>query len=110
MTKLEQAARQALEALEEYTEVVTSSYDSNSWVKVADGGKPAREAITALREALAEPAKHHCGDECQHASDCAVHRSPAYPEGPCNCEVSQAKHQEELNKFAEDSVWDGEGP
>ena len=25
-------------------------------------------------------------------------------------ESEQAKHQEELNKFAEDSVWDGEGP
>ena len=25
-------------------------------------------------------------------------------------EKSQAKHQEDLNKFAEDSVWDGEGP
>ena len=31
----------------------------------------------------------------------------------CECEYwdsDQAKHQEELNKFAEDSVWDGEGP
>ena len=47
--------RQVLEALEQYTDVVTSVNDPNSWVTVADGGKPAREAITALRERLAQP-------------------------------------------------------
>jgi hypothetical protein len=47
--------QQALEALEQYTDVVTSVNDPNSWVTVADGGKPAREAITALRERLAQP-------------------------------------------------------
>lgn len=47
------AMRLALAALEEYTNVVTSSYDPNSWVTVAeDGGKPARDAITALRAAI----------------------------------------------------------
>ena len=73
--------------------------------------KPADDFFNQFQTSnIRKPAKHHCGDACQHASDCAVHRGPAYPEGPCNCEVSQAKHQEELNKFAEDSVWDGEGP
>jgi hypothetical protein len=47
--------QQALEALEQYTDVVTSVNDPNSWVTVADGGKPAREAITALRDRLAQP-------------------------------------------------------
>ena len=47
--------QQALEALEEYTNVVTSVNDPNSWVTVADGGRPAREAIAALRARLAQP-------------------------------------------------------
>jgi hypothetical protein len=47
--------QQALEALEQYTDVVTSVNDPNSWATVADGGKPAREAITALRDRLAQP-------------------------------------------------------
>ena len=46
------AMKLALAALEQYTNVVTSSHDPNSWVTVADGGKPAREAITALRAAI----------------------------------------------------------
>ena len=44
--------QQALEALEQYTNVVTSVNDPNSWVTVSDGGKPARDAITALRAAI----------------------------------------------------------
>ena len=44
--------QQALEALEQYTNVVTSVNDPNSWVTVLDGGKPARDAITALRAAI----------------------------------------------------------
>ena len=45
-------------------------------------------AITALREALAE---HSMGCQCPacektlHASDCAVHNTPAYPVGECDC-------------------------
>lgn len=46
------AMKQALAALEQYTNVVTSVNDPNSWVTVADGGKPARDAITALRAAI----------------------------------------------------------
>ena len=49
--------QQALEALKEYTNVVTSVNDPNNWVKVEDGGKPARDAITALRDRLAQPAQ-----------------------------------------------------
>jgi hypothetical protein len=51
MTK-DEALRLALEALKEYTRVVTSVNDPNTWIKVADGGKPAREAITAIKAAL----------------------------------------------------------
>ena len=46
------AMKQALAALEQYTNVVTSVNDPNSWVTVADGGKSARDAITALRAAI----------------------------------------------------------
>ena len=46
------AMKQALAALEQYTNVVTSVNDPNSWVSVSDGGKPARDAITALRAAI----------------------------------------------------------
>lgn len=27
--------------------------------------------------------------ELKHDSDCATHNMPAYPNGPCNCSVSQ---------------------
>ena len=46
--------KQALEALKEYVNVVVSVNDPNDWRTVADGGKPAREAITSLRQAIAE--------------------------------------------------------
>ena len=51
------AMKQALAALEQYTNVVTSVNDPNSWVTVADGGKPARDAITALRAAIEQQRK-----------------------------------------------------
>ena len=54
MTTLRQAAEQALEALEQYTGVVSSTNDSNAWLTVVDSGKPARDAITSLQEALAQ--------------------------------------------------------
>jgi hypothetical protein len=53
MTDLRKAAEMALEALSEYTEVVTSGTDPTKWDEVVDGGGPAREAIEALRQALA---------------------------------------------------------
>lgn len=49
--------KQALEALKEYVDVVVSVNDPNDWRTVADGGKPAREAITSLRQAIAEAEK-----------------------------------------------------
>ena len=49
-----EAMKLALEALEQYTNVVASVNNPDAWVTVVDAGKPAREAITALREALAE--------------------------------------------------------
>jgi hypothetical protein len=37
---------------QEYTSVVTSVNDPHTWTEVADGGKPARDAITAIKAAL----------------------------------------------------------
>ena len=55
MSKKDEALKLALEALEEYVNVVVSANDQNEWTpKVVDAGGPARKAITALREALAE--------------------------------------------------------
>ena len=54
MTK-DEALKMALQVLEEYTSVVTSVNDPNTWIKVADGGKPAREAIDAIKKILAQP-------------------------------------------------------
>ena len=45
----------ALDALEEYKNVVTSGTDPNNFGGVVDGGEPARKAIKALRERLAQP-------------------------------------------------------
>ena len=55
MTK-DEALKLTLEALEEYVNVVVSVNDPNEWTpKVADAGEPARKAITAIKEALAQP-------------------------------------------------------
>jgi hypothetical protein len=54
MTK-DEALDLALEALEQYTNVVTSVNDPNSWETVVDGGKPARDAITAIKQARSAP-------------------------------------------------------
>jgi hypothetical protein len=54
MTK-DEALDKALEALEQYTNVVTSVNDPNSWETVVDGGKPARDAITAIKQARSAP-------------------------------------------------------
>lgn len=52
MTK-DEALKLALEALEEYVNVVVSVNDPNEWTpKVADAGEPARKAITAIKEHL----------------------------------------------------------
>jgi predicted RNase H-like HicB family nuclease len=52
MTK-DEALKLALEALEEYVNVVVSVNDPNEWApKVADAGEPARKAITAIKDAL----------------------------------------------------------
>jgi len=51
----DEALKLALEALGEYVNVVVSVNDPNEWTpKVEDAGGLAREAITALRKALAE--------------------------------------------------------
>ena len=56
--KLEQAARQALEALEQWKE-------HDAWHKRNDWNDEDESAITALREALAEPKKpEECAKRC----------------------------------------------
>lgn len=45
------------------------------------------EAITAIREALAQSEGCQC-PACKiapHESDCPVHNEPAWPNGPCDC-------------------------
>ena len=55
MTK-DEKLKLALEALEEYVNVVVSVNDPNEWTpKVADAGEPARKAIAVIKEALAQP-------------------------------------------------------
>lgn len=54
MTKIlidEATVKLVLEVLEQYTGVFSSVSDPVAWISVVDAGKPAREAITALREA-----------------------------------------------------------
>ena len=73
----------ALEALEGLNN--TNSY---WWQEVDEQTlKKIEPAITAIKEALAQPEQCQCPD-CRvtlHASDCAVHNEPAYPKGACNC-------------------------
>ena len=57
MTDLRKAAEIALEALSEYTNVVTSGTDPTKWDEVVDGGGSAREAIRRLQDALSNPSK-----------------------------------------------------
>ena len=55
MTK-DEALKLAMEALEEYVNVVLSVNDPNEWTpKIADAGEPARKAIATIKEALAQP-------------------------------------------------------
>ena len=51
-----EAMKLALEALNEYVNVVVSVNDPNEWApKVADAGEPARKAIAALKQAVEQP-------------------------------------------------------
>jgi hypothetical protein len=48
--------KQALDALNNYVGVVKSELNEHSWdTKIVDAGKPAREAIEAIRARLAQP-------------------------------------------------------
>jgi hypothetical protein len=102
MTQTE-ALRLALEALEEYTSVVTSVNDPNTWTEVADGGKPAREAITAIKAALEEkdePWEKFCDSHCvwtDHHPDCKLAKDEPvawmYPDDLKRFETSEAYAQ-----------------
>ena len=63
----QEALRMALEALE-YWDVHGKLH------------QPTEEAITAIKEALAQEQ-----EPVAHWSDCAVHSEPAYPKGECDC-------------------------
>ena len=45
----------ALDALNQYINVVTSDNNPERWAVLVDGGGPARTAISALRDRLAKP-------------------------------------------------------
>ena len=89
MTERE-ALKLALEALE-LNEKCSQSMDIQI---CADASQKTFHAITAIKEALAQPAQQE-GCQCPacqvlpHASDCAVHNGPAYPKGKCDCGVQQ---------------------
>lgn len=53
----EEALKMAIEALEKYVGVVQHKLNAETWGDIEDGGKPAREAIQACKEALAEAEK-----------------------------------------------------
>ena len=77
----DKALRLALVALQRF---IKYDYNENPFDgKDVEGA----EAITAIKEALAQPEGCQC-PECQikpHTSDCAVHNEPAYPKGRCDC-------------------------
>ena len=84
MTK--EALKMAMEALEGVLDDAPKVLDAS-----ISGGLyeviQCRDAITAIKEALAQPEGCQC-PECQikpHTSDCAVHNEPAYPKGRCDC-------------------------
>jgi hypothetical protein len=83
--------KMALEALEQYTNVVTSVNDPNSWETVVDGGKPARDAIAAIKQALAAPVQQ----EPWNSSDTAYR-----PEG-----LPQDFIKHEVDSFDDWSEW-----
>ena len=71
------------EALELALEALTYIYTETT----ADEDELIDQAITAIKEALAQPEQCQCPN-CRvtlHASDCAVHNEPAYPKRACNC-------------------------
>lgn len=54
--------QQALDALNNYVGVVKSELNEHSWdTKIVDAGKPAREAIEAIKARLAKPEKEWAG-------------------------------------------------
>ena len=57
--------QQALEALEQYKGVVVTHYDPESFRRMeVDGGQAARDAIAALKQALAEPEQEPLRLQC----------------------------------------------
>lgn len=51
------ALKMAIEALSQYTDVVGHKFNAETWGDIEDKGKPARDAINACKEALAEAEK-----------------------------------------------------
>ena len=134
MTKLEQAVTLALQQLNRLSgHVCEASHHIKGHQHGIGEPCPIEllhdEAITALRQALAEstdePIAYVSGTYGGRVTITLLNpalvlpdnmalytrQQPAVPVGSLRDKVyPMAQHQEELNKFAEDSVWDGEGP
>jgi hypothetical protein len=62
MTK-DEALKMAIEALEQYVDVVGHKFNAETWGDIEDKGNPAREAINACKEALEQPTVAELNDE-----------------------------------------------
>lgn len=86
---IKEVLQQALEALEGLFGTTEQFEGGSVAVWRLGGSAQPKQAITAIREALAQPRQCQC-PECQvlpHASDCAVHNEPAYSKGVCSCKA-----------------------
>ena len=95
MTK-DEALKLALEALVE----VKSWKSPTRWDGCFD------KEITAIKEALSSCQCPEC-KVVLHASDCAVHNEPAYPNGKCNCGAQRKPLTDEEIRKANHHMVDG---
>jgi hypothetical protein len=56
----------AIEVMEKYVGVVQHKFNAETFGDIEDGGKPAREAIQACKEALEQPSVAELNDEYLH--------------------------------------------
>ena len=92
--KLEQAARQALEALEQHVE----RFDYEQFTSICELD-PAKEAITVLREALAERHKENCACEvCRGCDNADIKAEQAEQEPVAWMDAAGAIHKHKLQR------------